>query len=71
MHRRDFLCEAATAVPVFAAPAGRPRRGSAQELAGMALPKPQMQGGRPPQLLNLRPGQKVLYGQTVGYPAKG
>ena len=23
------------------------------------------------QLLNLRPGQKVLYGQTVGYPAKG
>ena len=47
MHRRDFLCEAATAVPVFAALAGRPRRGSAQELAGMALPKPQMQGGRP------------------------
>ena len=36
MHRRDFLCEAATAVPVFAALAGRPRRGSAQELAGMA-----------------------------------
>jgi SagB-type dehydrogenase family enzyme len=23
------------------------------------------------QLLSLRPGQKVLYGQTVGYPAKG
>lgn len=23
------------------------------------------------RLLNLRPGQKVLYGQTVGYPAKG
>jgi hypothetical protein len=23
------------------------------------------------QLPSLRPGQKVLYGQTVGYPAKG
>jgi nitroreductase len=47
MHRRDFLRRAATAVPVFAALAGRPRRGAAQELAGMALPKPQIQGGRP------------------------
>ena len=47
MHRRDFLREAAAAVPVFAALAGRPRRGSAQKLAGVALPKPQMQDGRP------------------------
>ena len=148
MHRRDFLCEAATAVPVFAALAGRPRRGSAQEqgvylfdekahslkpvVAGDQRAKAGTQagvakaplsliyvadldkyrGGLPAetktawsnaharfigqnvylfaasegmaswfrafvdgpavaQLLNLRPGQKVLYGQTVGYPAKG
>ena len=163
MHRRNFLREAATAVPVFAALAGRPRRGSAQELASamnaqeMSLYvfleqgvylfdekahslKPvvagdhrakagtqagvakaplslvyvadldKYRGGLPAetktawsnahagfigqnvylfaaseglaswfrafvdgpsvtQLLNLRPGQKVLYGQTVGYPA--
>src|ERR1035437_1223254 len=46
MQRREFLRGAAT-VPVFAALAGRPRRAAAQELAGMALPKPQIQGGRP------------------------
>ena len=47
MHRRDFLREAATAVPVFVALAGRPRPAAAQEMAGLALPKPQIQGGRP------------------------
>jgi SagB-type dehydrogenase family enzyme len=33
--------------PVLAALAGRPRRAAAQEPAGLALPKPQIQGGRP------------------------
>ena len=44
MRRRDFLTNAAVA-----SVAGAARRASAQsrELAGMALPKPQTQGGRP------------------------
>ncbi|HTS30842.1 MAG TPA: SagB/ThcOx family dehydrogenase [Bryobacteraceae bacterium] len=47
MQRREFLRGAA--LPVLAAAAGRPKRAAAQSQspAAIALPKPQLQGGRP------------------------
>ena len=78
MNRRTFL----KAVPAFAVLAGTTSSPGA-DLQPIDLPKPQTDGGKSvlaahfhncdkrnkPKEFKLRPEQRVLFSQTVGYPA--
>ncbi|MGA2065695.1 MAG: hypothetical protein ABSG86_12030 [Thermoguttaceae bacterium] len=68
MDRRTFV----KTVPALAMMAGA-SSALAEELQPISLPKPEKEGGKPEPAaaLKLRPEQRVLFAQTVGYPAKG
>ena len=81
MKRRTFV-KGAAALPAVAALGLRDAE--AQEPQPIMLPRPETEGGLPvlaawfhnvdrtntPKEFKPRPEQKVLFGQTVGYPAK-